>query len=95
MYCLSSDWSTRPLVGFSECAKAEETTQENIGDQLLRDENISIDDISENVKIDDDKISISSVEEASKMQKAVKRKFMPSKVDFLLQSCFKASSDIF
>ena len=74
-----------------------ETSQENIGDELLRDENISIDDISENVEIDDDKISISSVEEASKMQKAVKRKFVPSnlKVDFLLQSCFKASHYIF
>ena len=44
-----------------------EASQENIGDELLRDENISIDDISENVEIHDDKISISSVEETSKM----------------------------
>ena len=44
-----------------------EASQENIGDELLRDEYISIDDISENVEIHDDKISISSVEETSKM----------------------------
>ena len=57
-----------------------EASQENIGDELLRDENISIDDISENVEVDDDKISISSVEETSKMQQSVKRKFVPSKL---------------
>ena len=53
-----------------------EASQENIGDELLRDENISIDDNSENVDVDDDKISISSVEETSKMQQSVKRKFV-------------------
>ena len=49
-----------------------EASQKNICDELLRDENISIDDNSENVKFDDNKILISSVEESSKMQKSVK-----------------------
>ena len=39
-----------------------EASQENIGDELLRDENISTDDNVENVEFDDDKILISSVE---------------------------------
>ena len=45
---------------------------------MLRDENISTDDNFENVEFDDDKISISSVEETSKM--LAKRKFVPSKL---------------
>ena len=52
--------------------------QENISDELLRDETISPDDNFENVEFDDDKISISSVEENSKM--LVKRKFVPLKL---------------
>ena len=38
-----------------------EASQENISDELLRDENISTDDNVENVEFDDDKILISSV----------------------------------
>ena len=53
-------------------SKSMEASQKNICDELLRDENISIDDNSENVKFDYDKILISSVEESSKMQKSVK-----------------------
>ena len=55
-----------------------DSPQENIGDELLCDENSSTDDNFENVEFDDDKISISSVEETSKM--LAKRKFVPSKL---------------
>ena len=55
-----------------------DSPQENIGDELFLDENITTDDNFENVEFDDDKISISSVEETSKM--LAKRKFVPSKL---------------
>ena len=57
-----------------------EACQENMGDELLRDENNSTYCNSENEEINDDKISISSVEETSKLQKPVKQKFVPSKL---------------
>ena len=43
-----------------------DSPQENIGDELFRDENISTDDNFENVEFDDDKILISSVLAACK-----------------------------
>ena len=39
-----------------------ESSQENIHDESLREGNVTTDDNFENVEIDDDKISISSVE---------------------------------
>ena len=51
---------------------------ENISTELFCDENISTDDNFENVEFDDDKISISSMEETSKM--LVKQKLVPSKL---------------
>ena len=67
------NWSVYPLISSTKSGPRPEL-EENIGDELLRDEYISIDDNSENVEVDDDKISISSVEETSKMQQSVKRK---------------------
>ena len=74
-----------------------EASQENIGDELLRDENFSTDDNSNNVPLDHDKRSISSVEETSKMQNK-KNKVCAFKDDFLLNPVPKqglASKDIF
>ena len=44
-----------------------DSPQENISTELFRDENFSTDDNFENVEFDDDQISISSMEETSKM----------------------------
>ena len=59
-----------------------EASQENIGNELLRDENNSIDGNSENVEIDDDKISISSVEETFKTQNLCLQSRLPYSILF-------------
>ena len=50
-------------ISTDDAVSSIDSPQENIGDELFLDENITTDDNFENVEFDDDKISISSVEE--------------------------------